>query len=79
MADPAIPFIAYHQQHPLTGGSRPISQFPSQQFTEYLMLDSCGHVLEVRCMSPSEARDSNLELEARRSPYHWVSFASRHD
>jgi hypothetical protein len=61
--------------HPLT--AQP--SFPSQQFTDYLMLDSCGHVLEVRHMSSREARDSNLELEAHRSRSHWVSLASMND
>jgi hypothetical protein len=52
--------------------------FP-QQFAEYLMLDLCGTVLQVRRMKPSEARDTNLELEALDVPYHWVPLASMND
>jgi hypothetical protein len=65
----------------------PLQDFPSQQpespkstrFTDYLMLDLAGTVLEVRRMSPSEARDTNLELEALDVPFHWVTLASMGD
>jgi hypothetical protein len=43
------------------------------------MLDLFGTVLEVRRMSFSEARDTNLELEALDVPFHWVPLASMTD
>lgn len=66
----------------------PLHDFPSQQptdspqsnqFTNYLLLDLFGTVLEVRRMSPSEVRDTNLELEALEVPFHWVPLASMTD
>jgi hypothetical protein len=64
--------------HPLPAqGSFP--ELASTQFTEHLLLDSFGTVLEVRRMSPCEARDTNLELEAQDEPYHWVPLSSMGD
>jgi hypothetical protein len=47
--------------------------------SDYLMLDLAGNVLEVRRMRPSEARDTNLELEALDVPYQWVPLAEMTD
>jgi hypothetical protein len=77
MADQGIPSIPFQQQQPSTGVTRP-STLPSQ-FTDYLMLDSFGTVLEVRRMSPREARDTNLELQALNAPYHWEALSSMTD
>jgi hypothetical protein len=52
---------------------------PATQFTNYLLLDLFGTVLEVRRLSPAEARDTNLELEALEVPFYWVPLASMTD
>ena len=47
--------------------------------TDYLMLDLAGNVLEVRRMNRSEARDTNLELEALDVPYEFVPLSEMFD
>jgi hypothetical protein len=64
--------------HPLPAQG-PFPEPDSTQFTNYLLLDLFGTVLEVRRLSPAEARDTNLELEALEVPYHWVPLASMTD
>ena len=75
--------MAIHEStiHPLPAQGRAPQQEPppSTHFTDYLMLDRFGTVLQVRRMSPSEARDTNLELEAEEVRYHWVPLASMVD
>ncbi len=46
---------------------------------DYLMLDLAGNVLEVRRMSPTDARDTNLELEALDVPYEFVPLSEMFD
>ena len=46
---------------------------------EYVMVDLCGNVLQARRMSPSEVRDTNLELEALETPYYWTPLAEMFD
>ena len=46
---------------------------------EYVMVDLCGNVLQARRMSLSEARDTNLELEALEAPYYWTPLAEMFD
>jgi len=73
-------YHTFHQQQPSTGVPRSSTQDSSpSQSSDYLMLDLFGTVLEVRRMRPSEARDTNLELEALDVPYHWVRLASMND
>ena len=38
---------------------------------DYLLLDRFDTVFEVRRMRPSEARDTNAELQALNAPCHW--------
>lgn len=60
----------------------PLHDFPQQphpRFTDYLMLDLVGNVVEGRRMSVTEARDTNLELEALDVPYQWVRLADTID
>jgi hypothetical protein len=49
------------------------------QVAHYQMLDLAGNVLEVRRMTPAEARDTNLELEAEDSPYEFVPLSQMFD
>lgn len=59
----------------------PLHDFPqppadaSPRRAEYFMLDLVGNVLQGQRMSASEARDTNLELEALDVPYLWVRMA----
>jgi hypothetical protein len=63
----------FPSQQPESSQSTP---FIDRRRSEYLMLDLFGTVLEVRLMIPSEARETNLELEALDVPYHWAPLAS---
>ena len=62
-----------------------LHDFPQQQqesptpTADYLMVDPCGTVLQVRRMSSREARDTNLELSELGAPYHWAMLAETID
>jgi hypothetical protein len=90
MADtnlPVLPYLSFPQiQQALDREIQRIDRIVERELAanppssrEYVMVDLCGNILQARRMSPSEARDTNLELEALEAPYYWTPLAEMFD